>query len=319
MKSSSAILSLGFEKINGDHTLFLSNSSRGTIILLVYVDDILIASDNEAAVSWFVTELRSYFKLRDLGVLKYFFGLEIARSASGISICQHKYVFELLTDAGLLGCRPSSIPMDPSIKLAAKDGELLPSAEPYRILIGKLMYLTTTLSDISFAVNKLCQFSSAPRKPHLHAAHKVLNYLKSTIGQGLFFPVNDDYQLNAFCDADWSNCPDTRRSITGSCIFIRQSLIAWKSKKQDVSHSSAEAEYRAMSATSKDILWLSRMLAELRCPSPSTHVMYCDSTAALYIAKNLVFHERTKHIERECYAIRERIIAGQLKTLHVGS
>ncbi|XP_018510911.1 uncharacterized mitochondrial protein AtMg00240-like [Brassica rapa] len=162
------------------------------------------------------------------------------------------------------------------------------------------MYLTTTRPDISFAVNKLCQFSFAPRKPHLHAAHKVLNYLKGMIGQGLFFPADDDYQLNAFCDADWSNCLDTRRSITGSCIFIGQSLIAWKSKKQDVvSHSSAEAEYRAMYTTSKDILWLSRMLAELGCPSPSTHVMYCDSIAALHIAKNPVFHERTKHIERE--------------------
>ena len=320
MKSSSAILSLGFEKINGDHTLFLSNSSRGTIILLVYVDDILIASDNEAAVSWFVTELRSYFKLRDLGVLKYFFGLEIARSASGISICQHKYVFELLTDAGLLGCRPSSIPMDPSIKLAAEDGELLPSAAPYRRLIGKLMYLTTIRPDISFAVNRLCQFSSAPRKPHLYAAHKFLHYLKGSISQGLFFLVDDEFQLKSFCDADCSNCPDTRRSMTGSCIFIGNSLIAWKSKKQDVvSHSSAEAEYRAMSATFKDILWLSRMLAELGCPSANTPVLYCDSTAALHIAKNHMFHERTKHIERECHAIRERIIAGQLKTLHVQS
>lgn len=154
------------------------------------------------AVTWLVSQLRSHFKLRDLGALKYFLGLEIARSTSSISVYQHKYVLELLNDAGLLGCRPSSVPMDPSVKLADEDGELLPSAEPYRRLIGKLMYLTTTRPDISFAVNKLCQFSSAPRKPHLHAAHKFLHYLKSTIGQGLFFPVDDDYQLTAFCDAD---------------------------------------------------------------------------------------------------------------------
>lgn len=119
-KFSSAILSLGFTKINGDHTLFLSTSSRGIIILLLYVDDILIASDTKAAVTWFVSQLRSYFKLRDLSALKYFLGLEIARSASGISVCQDKYVLELLTDAGLLGCRPSSIPMDPSVKLAGR-------------------------------------------------------------------------------------------------------------------------------------------------------------------------------------------------------
>lgn len=185
-------------------------------------------------------------------------------------------------------------------------------------MIGRLLYLTITRPDICFAVHKLCQYSSAPRVPHLKAAYKVLHYLKGSIGQGLFYPADDDFNIKAFCDADWSQCLDTRRSISGFCIFLGNSLISWKSKKQDVvSHSSAEAEYRAMAYTSKELMWLSRMVNDLHVTPPSVPVLYCDSTAALHIAKNPVFHERTKHIERDCHSIREKLVRGQIKTLHV--
>lgn len=223
-------------------------------------------------------------------------------------------------DASLLDCRPSPIPMDPSIKLSSKDGELIPNAEGYRCLIRKLLYLTITHPDICFAVHKLCQFSSAPRLPHLKAAHKILHYLKGTIGQALLYHVDDDFQVTAFCDSDWSHCPDSRRSISGFCIFIGNSLVSWKSKKQDVvSHSSAEAEYRLMAYTTKEVIWLSRMVNDLEVSAPTVPVLYCDSTAALHIAKNPVFQERTKHIERYCHSVRERLATGQIKTLHVRS
>lgn len=109
--------------------------------------------------------------------MQYLLGREISRSSSGISICQHKYMLELLTKTGFLGRRPSSVPMDPSHKLSAEVGDLLPDAESYRRLVSKLLYIIITRSDICFAVHKLCQFSSAPRKPHLLAAHKVFLYL----------------------------------------------------------------------------------------------------------------------------------------------
>uniref|UniRef100_A0A1J3JG90 Putative mitochondrial protein n=1 Tax=Noccaea caerulescens TaxID=107243 RepID=A0A1J3JG90_NOCCA len=148
LKFSSVLLSLGFQKIHGDHTLFLSLSVTDTtyMAILVYVDDILISD--------FVVSLRDHFKLHDLGEMKYFLGLEIARAASGISVGQHKYVLELLRDSGLTGCKPSSIPMDPSNKLSSESGEPLPDAEVYRRLVGKLMYLTITRPDIAFTVSK---------------------------------------------------------------------------------------------------------------------------------------------------------------------
>ena len=124
--------------------------------ILVYVDDIMIASSCDRATTLLKKALETSFKLRDLGTLRYFLGLEIALSSAGITLCQRKYILDLLTETGLLGCKPASIPMDPSVKLSTEDGVLLENPEVYRRLIGKLLYLTFTRPDITFAVHQLC-------------------------------------------------------------------------------------------------------------------------------------------------------------------
>lgn len=112
--------------------------------VLVYVDDIIIASSCDHATALLKKALEVSFKLRDLGTLRYFLGLEIARSSNGITLCQRKYILDLLTETGLLGCKPASIPMDPSVKLSSEGGDLIENPEVYRRLIGKLLYLTFT-------------------------------------------------------------------------------------------------------------------------------------------------------------------------------
>lgn len=319
LKFSSTLVGLGFRKSHSDQALFIRMSGGVYVALIVYVDDIVIASNNDDAVIQLKKDLSAAFKLRDLGPLKYFLGLEIARSQKGISVCQRKYVLELLEETSFIGCRPSSIPMEPSIKLALHNGEpVLDRPEVYRRLVGKLMYLTITRLDITFAVNKLRQFSSAPTKSHLKAAHKVLQYLKGTVGLGLFYPSNSDLRLKVFTDADWNSCQDTRRSTSGLCTFLGGSVISWKSKKQDVvSRSSAESEYRAMALATCEIAWLVKLLAEFQVPSSQPVPLFCDSTAAIQIANNDVFHERTKHVENDCHTTREKIESGMIKTMHV--
>ncbi|KAG7543853.1 Reverse transcriptase RNA-dependent DNA polymerase [Arabidopsis thaliana x Arabidopsis arenosa] len=319
LKFSTTLMNLGFKKSQADHTLFTRKAGNVFTSLLVYVDDIVIAGNDEEVIAQLKVDLAKAFKLRDLGPLKYFLGLEIARSVEGISICQRKYTLELLEETGLLGCRPSSIPMEPSQKLTQHNDEPeIENPETYRRLVGKLMYLTITRPDITFAVNKLCQFSSSPKRSHLNAAYKVVHYLKGTAGLGLFYSSKSDLCLKAYTDADWGSCVDSRRSTSGYCMFLGDSLVSWKSKKQDMaSASSAESEYRAMAMASKEIAWLVKLVAEFQIPHMKPVPMFCDSTAAIHIANNSVFHERTKHIENDCHITRDRIEQGLLKTLHV--
>ena len=307
-KFSSTILKCGFKQSRSDYSLFTKKFNHSFIALLVYVDDILIASNDIQAVEELKVFLDQEFKLKDLGNLKLFLGLEIARSDKGISLCQRKYALEVLKDAGMTGCKPSKVPMEQNLKLSKYHGELLPDPGIYRRLVGRLIYLTITRPDITYSVNKLSQFMSKPRKPHLDAAYKVLQYIKGSPGQGILLSSNSDLHLKAFIDADWASCVDTRRSTTGYCVFLGNSLVSWKSKKQSiVSRSSAEAEYRAMAVTVCEMTWILALLKDLEVYHPKPAMLFCDNQAAIYIGENPVFHERTKHIEIDCHLIRDKV------------
>ena len=209
--------------------------NKGSIlILLVYVDDILIASNNVEVVNAFKVFLDDKFKLKDLGILKYFLGLEVARTKKGINLRKRKFILELLSDTSLLASKPANVPMDQSTKFRSSMGEDVLDPSLYRRIIGKLLYLTLTKPDICYSMHKLSQFMSSPKILHLQAAYKVLKYLKKIPRQGLFLSASSELRLKAYCDADWAACPDTRKSVLGFCVFLGNSLISWKCKKQQV-------------------------------------------------------------------------------------
>jgi len=140
-----------------------------------------------------------------LGFLKYFLGLEIARSDKGISLKQRKYALEVLKETGMIDCKPAKTHMEQQLKLSKIDGELLKDSSQFRRLIGKLMYLTLSKPDITYFVHRLGQFLSQPRVPHMRATTKILQYIKGTTGQEVFFPVDSDLQCKAYCDVDWAS------------------------------------------------------------------------------------------------------------------
>ncbi|GMI80712.1 cysteine-rich RLK (RECEPTOR-like protein kinase) 8 [Hibiscus trionum] len=231
--------------------------------------------------------------MKDLGELKYFLGLEILRSKEGIILNQRKYALELIEKSGLGGAKPSMTPLEQNRKYTSVEydeqfekieDELLQDKSIFQRLIGRLIYLTHTRLDITFAVHTLSQFMQRPKKSHLEAAFRVV------------------------------------RSVTGFCIKLGESLLSWKSKKQStMSRSSAEAEYRSMVVTASEIVWLQGLFAELKITIEGPAKMLCDSKAALQIVANPVFHERTKHIEIDCHFIREKIQNGSIQTEYVRS
>lgn len=155
------------------------------------------------------------------------------------------------------------------------------------------MYLVFTRLDISSAVSKLSQFYSHPCSHHMAAAYRVLRYLKGTAGLGLYYPQNSSLSPSVFSDADWGTCSDSRRSVTGFCLFFGDSIISWKSKKQNiVSRSSAESEYRAMAQTTCEIVWIDVLLRDFRIPRVKAVPLFCDNKAAIYITSNPTFHEK---------------------------
>lgn len=210
--------------------------------------------------------------------------------------------------------------MEQNLKLNKVEQEPLTDATRYRRLVRRLLYLTVTRPDITYNVQILSQFLDKPRQSHYIAATRVLRYLKNNPGQGILLSATSGTQLHAYCDSDWGGCSDTRRSITGYCILLGNSPISRKSKKQStVSRSSAEAEYRAMATTCCEVTWIRYLLADLEVSHVQPVQLYCDNKAALHIAANPIFHERTKHIEIDCHIVREKIQKGLICTKYIQS
>ncbi|XP_042002478.1 uncharacterized mitochondrial protein AtMg00810-like [Salvia splendens] len=241
LKLSKVLSGFGHQQSASDHSFFFKKDSAGFFGIVIYVDDILVATNDRKKIESFKEFLAQHFKFKDLGTPKYFLGLEIARSKDGILVSQRKYAMDLLRDAGLLGCKPSSLPMDPSKQLGQDAGEVMKESSKYRRLIGRLLYCCITRPDITFVVHKLSQYVSKHCEEHWIAAEKTLRYVKGTPGHGLFHSRKLEPSLSILSYADWAACPDTRRSMTGYCLFLGTSLISWRAKKQHtISRSSAQ-------------------------------------------------------------------------------
>ncbi|XP_076893228.1 putative mitochondrial protein AtMg00240 [Bidens hawaiensis] len=180
--------------------------------------------------------------------------------------------------------------MEQNLKLDKNDGGPRVDASQYQRLVGRVLYLKATRTDIAFSVNVLSKFVVDPRESYLEAANRVLRYLKNTQGQGILLPKEGGTNLVVYCDSDWLGFPFTRRSRT---------------------------EYRSMESTVSEIVWMRWLLCELVVSQKGPTVLFCDNQATRHIANNLAFHERTKHVEMDCYFGRERVEAVIIQPLNI--
>ncbi|GJT45233.1 putative RNA-directed DNA polymerase [Tanacetum coccineum] len=317
----------GFEQSKNDFSLFTKNKDGVVIILLVYVDDIVVTGNNQSEINKFKDFLKTKFLIKDLGVLRYFLGIEVLESGGNMYLTQRKYCLELLAEFGMLACKPCGTPIESKegsnksskVKAVEVDSPLT-GVNNYQKLVGKLIYLTHTRPDICYVVHVLSQFMHAPLQSHLKLAFKVLRYLKNAPGKGISFNKGNDLNLKVYVDSDWAKCKVTRKSVTGYAVFMGESLVSWKSKKQSMlSKSSAEAEYRAMNSVTCEVIWILKILAELNVDTTLPVPLHCDNSSAIQIAANPVFHERTKHFEIELFFLREKVASGVVKTVKVKS
>ncbi|PKU71322.1 Retrovirus-related Pol polyprotein from transposon TNT 1-94 [Dendrobium catenatum] len=309
----------GFRFSRSDPSLLIFHKNNIQIYFLIYVDDFLITGNNASAIKQLLQQLQAQFALKQLGQISLFLGIQVLQSTNGYFLSQQHYATKILHDAGYGTCNPATTPATPSSKP-------VPSASPpfhdptlYRKLAGSLQYLSITRPDIAFATNAVCQHMQYPTDQDFKALKRLLRYIKGTITYGL--PINTGpLELRTYTDADWASDSSDRKSISGYCSFLGPTIISWTVKKQaTVAKSSTEAEYRALSAATSEVLWLRRLAEELNIPQPAPTPIYCDNTSAIAIAKNPVFHARTKHIEIDYHFIRHHIDSNAIQLIHIGS
>ncbi|XP_031247582.1 uncharacterized protein LOC116105275 [Pistacia vera] len=239
---------VGYSQCQSDHTLFIKQSVRGPLaLIIVYVDAIILTGDHEEEISNLKKFLAKEFEINDLGNLKYFLGMEITQSKKGIVVSQRKYVLDLLKEISMLDCEPADTPMYYTTKVGVVEGNALVDKGRYQRLVGKLIYLSHTRPNISFSVSMVSQFMNNPTKEHMEVVYRILRYQKMTPGRGWYFKKTQKRDVKICTDADWAGSITDRRSTSGYCTFIWGNLVTWRSKKQPVvARSSAEAEFRAM-------------------------------------------------------------------------
>jgi histone deacetylase 1/2 len=216
------LIRLGFAPSKADTSLFYYCKRGYTIYVLVYVDDIIVASSCQTATTALLKDLQGDFALKDLGDLHFFLGIEVKQLKDGLVLSQQKYASDILLRAGMTNCKSINTPLSSCEKLSINDGDKLgpEDASRYRSMVGALQYLTLTRPDICFAVNKVCQFLHAPTTVHWSAVKRILRYVKGTWNTGLKISKSQSMLVSAFSDADWTGCVDDRRSTGGFAVFL---------------------------------------------------------------------------------------------------
>ncbi|XP_019242291.1 PREDICTED: uncharacterized protein LOC109222381, partial [Nicotiana attenuata] len=209
-KLTEALCFKGYTHSLLDYSLFYKKNGDSMVFVAVYVDDVLVTGTDLEEIGTLKRYLHETFRIKDLGRLHYFLGLEILYKDNGVLISQRKFTMDLLSEFDCMKYSALTSPLDPSTKLSANEGSLLPDPSHFRKLVGKLNYLTNTRLGISYSVQCLSQFMQNPREPHLRAAYHVRRYLKGDPNLGIFLSNSNDYSIQAFYDSDWAACPDSR-------------------------------------------------------------------------------------------------------------
>ena len=307
----SYIIELGFQKSEADPCLFIRQKGSTRIFFALYVDDGIIAADDERELEDFINELRKKFKITSKPAT-YYLGLEIDRKEDGeIQVSQKHYVERILDRFGMSDCRAVTTPI-------IKDTEAEQSPPnvdfPYRSAVGALMYLMCgTRPDIAYAVGVASRNLEKPTERDVTRVKRIFRYLKGTADFKLIYKGNSKEDLQCYSDADHGGDPNAGRSTSGVLCLYSGAPISWLSQRQaSVAISTTEAEIVAASEAAREIIWVKRLLVEFGQLKNITPVLQDDNEAAIRLAQNPEYHRRTKHIRLRHFFVREQVTAGEI-------
>nr|GFA66537.1 uncharacterized mitochondrial protein AtMg00810-like [Tanacetum cinerariifolium] len=266
------LLENGFQREKIDQTLFIKKKKGDSLLVQVYVDDIIFGSTNNKLCKAFEKLMKDKFQMSSMAELTFFLGLQVKKKDDGIFISQDKYVAEILGKFGLTDSKSANTPIETEKPLLKDpDGEDV-DVHTYRSMIGSLMYLTSSRPDIMFSVCACARFQVTPKVSHLHAIKRIFRYLKGKPLLGLWYPKYSSFNLVAYSDSNYARASLDRKSITGGCHFLGCRLISWQCKKQTVvATSSTEAEYVAAASCCAQVLWIQNQLLDYGNAKPKKH------------------------------------------------
>jgi len=304
-----------------EYSLYIKYDKR--ILVLVYVDDLVLAAAEKEDIAWIKNCLTRTFEMTDLGELSTFLGLEICRDRSArlLTLSQHQYIDRILQRHGMEDARPSLTPLDSNTRLPA-NSETDPtsstnkevSLELYQSAVRSLMYaMLGTRPDLAYAVGLVCQFNHSPRWEHWVAVKRIFRYLVGTKGYKLEYGTSN--ATGGYSDADWGSRHD-HKSVGGYLFLLNGGAISWASKKQSsIALSTTEAEYMGMTQAAKEIVWLRVLLDEIGAFKHihQMSILNGDNQGAIALARNPEYHARTKHIDIQYHFIRDLVTSEKIQ------
>lgn len=269
----------------------------------------------------FFADLNTKYSIQDQGRLHNYLGIQVETENEGMRIHQTKYAKEVLERFGFENARGSRSPMATNLKLqSSAEGDKEPGIE-YREAIGSLMYLATSIRpDLAYCVGYHSKFTEKPTCAHGRAVKRVLRYLAATVGRRIYFrpeakkDTSKFVKIEGFCDADWGNCPDTRKSVTGNVMKVAGGPVAWAARRQSiVAQSTAEAENVAACEACQEGRALVNVVMET-LPDYSVKLsLGIDNQAALSLAEHPTYSRKTRHIELGYHYEQEQVAQGAVK------
>jgi transposase InsO family protein len=338
-KVHSWFISHGFLQVDDDGVLFRKVISRpgqpdSEIIVSLYVDDGLSLYTCPADYREFMREFGETFDLSNDVELDHqkFLGMQLTYDREGgrLSICQSKYITELLAKHDMAGVREASTPMEPDTYLTgddccdALDPTNLAQIRNYQQLVGALLFLSGWgRPDIAYAVAQCARFMSCPGPSHIAAVKRILRYLQGTKEGSLVYerqPTSDALRLYAYVDADHAGDPESRLSVSGYIVYLSGAPILWASKRQQCSAiSSSESEFYAASTLGLEVQYMRRLLDQLGCTQTGPTEVFEDNASVIFASNGKSSFRRLKHIDTRVHRLRQQVQEGLLVLTKVES